>query len=101
MREEKRRVSSTTQAVSPTMISPNLGGTCPVTMQASAAHHVRQVTTLSRNSPSQTSYGMKDAFPTISYSSSEDEDDAEFFDASEYENDNSRFLFTIIYSHIL
>jgi hypothetical protein len=30
---------------------------------------------------------MADAFPTISYSSSEDEDDAEFFDANEYEND--------------
>lgn len=35
---------------------------------------------------------MADAFPTISYSSSEDEDEAEFFDANEYDHENERFV---------
>ena len=40
---------------------------------------------------------MADAFPTISYSSSEDEDEAEFFDANEYEHENNRFVSAVVY----
>ncbi len=70
----------------PSIVSPSVGGAFPIPVKASPSRG-RKVRSLSGTSSSPSSHRMADAFPTISYSSSEDEDDAEFFDANEYEND--------------
>ncbi|XP_028404768.1 oxysterol-binding protein-related protein 9-like [Dendronephthya gigantea] len=65
------------------IVSPGIGDTFPIPVKASP---VRNSKGRSGTSPSQAAHRMADAFPTISYSSSEDED-PEFFDANEYDND--------------
>ena len=44
---------------------------------------------------------MADAFPTISYSSSEDEDEVEFFDANEFDNEHGRLVWNVKYIKLL
>ena len=74
---------------SPTILSPNFEDAYPIPIKASPAR-TNKVKSLAGSSPS--AHRMADAFPTISYSSSEDEDEAEFFDANEYEHESNRLV---------
>lgn len=89
--EKSARVPSITESElsSPTILSPNFGDAYPIPIKASPARNSK-VKPLSGSSPS--AHRMADAFPTISYSSSEDEDEAEFFDANEYEHESNRLV---------
>ncbi|CAB4026774.1 Hypothetical predicted protein, partial [Paramuricea clavata] len=98
--ENSARLPSRTDSElnSPSIVSPTIGDAFPIPIKASPVrnHKVRSLPGTSPSSSahrmadaSPSAHRMADAFPTISYSSSEDEDDAEFFDANEYENDSA------------
>ena len=93
--EESARANSLTDSeiiLSPSVASPSIGDALPIPITAQSPARNHKVRSLSGTSPSQAAHRMADAFPTISYSSSEDDDEAEFFDANEYEHDNGRFV---------
>ena len=99
--EKSARAPSLTESElsSPSILSPKRGEAFPIPVKPSPTRN-RKVKSISGTSSSPSAHRMTDAFPTISYSSSEDEDEAEFFDANEYEHDNTRFVYAYTYISI-
>ena len=84
------------------IVSPsiNIDNAFPIPNNGSPTHV--KIRSLTGSSPSASqSHRMADAFPTISYSSSEDEDEVEFFDANEFDNEHGRLVWNVKYIKLL